>query len=97
MAPIFVTMLFHVGVSPAGTQLLYRIGDSTTNGITPLYSMYPLILGWVEQYDENAGIGTVTSLLLPYMIFSMLAWIVRNSSGTSSAATTAIAAPFAAA
>lgn len=75
LAPIFVTMLFHVGVSPAGTQLLYRIGDSTTNGITPLYSMYPLILGWVEQYDEKAGIGTVTSLLLPYMIFSMLAWI----------------------
>jgi len=75
IAPIFVTMLYYLNVSPAGTQLLYRIGDSTTNGITPLYSMYPLILGWVEQYDKKAGIGTVTSLLLPYMIFSMLAWI----------------------
>ncbi len=74
MAPVFVPMFYHIDLSPALTQLLYRIGDSITNGISPLYTMFPLILGWVQQYDKNAGIGTVASLLLPYAIFTFIAW-----------------------
>jgi aminobenzoyl-glutamate transport protein len=74
MAPVFVPMFYHINLSPALTQLLYRIGDSITNGISPLYTMFPLILGWVQQYDKNAGIGTVASLLLPYAIFTFIAW-----------------------
>lgn len=76
LAPIFVPMLYHVNVSPALVQLVYRIGDSTTNGISPLYSMFPLILGWVAQYKKDSGVGTVFSLLLPYAVFSTIAWIV---------------------
>ncbi|MBT3182871.1 MAG: AbgT family transporter [Deltaproteobacteria bacterium] len=74
MAPVFITMFYHLGLSPAFTQLLYRIGDSVTNGISPLYTMFPLMLGWIEQYDEDAGVGTIASLLLPYAIFTFLAW-----------------------
>ncbi|UCG51794.1 MAG: AbgT family transporter, partial [Candidatus Latescibacterota bacterium] len=76
MAPIFVPMFYHIGLNPAFTQLLYRIGDSVTNGISPLYALFPLILGWVQQYDEDAGIGTVSSLLLPYAIFTFVAWTI---------------------
>jgi aminobenzoyl-glutamate transport protein len=76
MAPIFVPMFYHIGLSPAFTQLLYRIGDSVTNGISPLYALFPLILGWIQRYDEDAGIGTVSSLLMPYAIFTFLAWTV---------------------
>ncbi|UCH84392.1 MAG: AbgT family transporter [Candidatus Latescibacterota bacterium] len=74
MAPIFVPMFFHIGLNPAFTQLLYRIGDSVTNGISPLYAMFPLILGWIQRYDKDAGIGTVSSLLMPYAIFAFVAW-----------------------
>jgi aminobenzoyl-glutamate transport protein len=76
MAPVFVPMFLHINLSPAFTQLLYRIGDSITNGISPLYTMFPLIVGWVQQYDEDAGIGTVSSLLLPYAIFTFIAWTI---------------------
>ncbi len=76
MAPVFVPMFYHINLSPALTQLLYRIGDSVTNGISPLYTMFPLILGWVQQYDKNAGIGTVSSLLLPYAVFTFIAWTI---------------------
>ena len=76
MAPVFVPMFYHIELSPALTQLLYRIGDSITNGISPLYTMFPLILGWVQQYDKNAGVGTVASLLLPYAIFTFVAWTI---------------------
>jgi len=76
MAPIFVPMFYHIGIPPAVAQLVYRIGDSVTNGISPLYVMFPLILGWVSEYRKDAGVGTVISLLLPYAVFSAIAWMV---------------------
>ena len=76
LAPIFVTMLMHLNISPAATQLLYRIGDSVTNGMSPTYSFFPLMLGWVQQYDKKAGVGTVVSLLVPYAAATLMAWMV---------------------
>src|SRR5690606_5305384 len=39
-APIFVPMLMRVGYSPEVIQAAYRIGDSTTNVITPMMSYF---------------------------------------------------------
>src|SRR5690606_21908114 len=36
LAPIFVPMLMQIGFSPDLTQAAYRVGDSSTNIITPL-------------------------------------------------------------
>ena len=78
LAPIIVPMFLYLNpsVSPAISQLVYRIGDSTTNGISPLYPYFPLALGWVREYRKDAGIGTLIRLLFPYAIFTGIAWIV---------------------
>ncbi|MFH1941213.1 MAG: AbgT family transporter [bacterium] len=78
LAPIIVPMFLYLNpsVSPAISQLVYRIGDSTTNGISPLYPYFPLALGWVREYKKDAGIGTLIRLLFPYAIFTGIAWIV---------------------
>jgi aminobenzoyl-glutamate transport protein len=44
LAPIFVPMLMELGISPDLTQAAYRIGDSTTNIITPLMPYFPLVV-----------------------------------------------------
>ena len=77
LAPILVPMFLYLNppVTPAVTQLIYRIGDSTTNGISPLYPYFPLALGWVREYRKDAGIGTLIRLLMPYAIFTGIAWI----------------------
>ena len=76
LAPIFVPMFAQVGFSPALTQVAYRIGDSTTNIITPLSYYLPVIIGLLEQYrkesDPDVGIGTVISMAMPYTIFYIL-------------------------
>jgi p-aminobenzoyl-glutamate transporter AbgT len=78
LAPIVVPMfiLLDPPISPAVSQLAYRIGDSTTNGISPLYPYFPLALGWIREYRKDAGIGTLIRLLLPYAVFTGIAWIV---------------------
>jgi len=72
LAPIFVPMFSIVGFSPALTQVAYRIGDSSSNIISPLSYYVPVIIGFLEQYrtdpDTKIGIGTVISLEMPYTI-----------------------------
>jgi aminobenzoyl-glutamate transport protein len=76
MAPIFVPMLMLVGHSPEVTQLAYRVGDSTTNMITPLLPYFPVILAFAQRYDRRAGIGTLMSAMLPYWIVFTIGWIL---------------------
>jgi aminobenzoyl-glutamate transport protein len=75
-APIFVPMFMDVGLHPAFTQLLYRIGDSVTNCVSPLYPFFPILLGWIAESDpERAKVGTVISFLAPYAVFLMVGWV----------------------
>lgn len=76
-APIFVPMLMILGYSPAFAQIIYRIGDSCTNPITPIYPYLPIIIGMAQKYDKNVGIGTIISLMLPYAGAFLVVWIVQ--------------------
>jgi aminobenzoyl-glutamate transport protein len=76
MAPVFVPMLMLMGYSPEVVQLAYRIGDSTTNIITPLMQYFPVIIAFAQKYDPKTGIGTLISSMVPYSIVFMLGWLV---------------------
>jgi aminobenzoyl-glutamate transport protein len=73
-APIFVPMLMFIGYSPEVIQAAYRIGDSTTNIITPMMSYFGLILAWATRYDKKFGIGTLIATMLPYSICYFIGW-----------------------
>jgi aminobenzoyl-glutamate transport protein len=75
-APIFIPMLAQLGYSPAFIQLMYRVGDSITNCVSPLYIYFPLLIGWVRKYDKDVGIGTILSLLVPYSVILFVMWVV---------------------
>jgi aminobenzoyl-glutamate transport protein len=78
LAPIFVPMLAMLGISPGAAQMAYRIGDSTTNIISPVSAYLPVILGMMETYRnrrQEIGIGTVISLMLPYSIALFVTWL----------------------
>ncbi|WP_421789075.1 AbgT family transporter [Hyphobacterium sp.] len=73
-APIFVPMLMLIGYSPEVIQAAYRIGDSSTNIITPMMSYFGLILAWATRYKSDLGVGTMIAMMLPYSIFFILTW-----------------------
>ncbi len=75
-APIFVPMLMSLGFSPEVIQAAYRIGDSTTNIITPMMSYFALILAFAARFDRRIGIGTIVSTMLPYSICLLVGWIL---------------------
>lgn len=76
LAPIFVPLLMQLGLSPELAQAAYRIGDSTTNIITPLMPYFPLVVVFAQRYVKNTGIGTMISVMLPYTVIFFVVWIV---------------------
>ena len=75
LAPIFVPLLMQLGLSPELAQAAYRIGDSTTNIITPLMPYFPLVVVFAQRYVKNTGIGTLISVMLPYTVIFFVVWI----------------------
>ncbi|MCK7593892.1 AbgT family transporter [Pseudomarimonas salicorniae] len=71
---IMVPMLMQLGVSPDLTQAAYRVGDSSTNIITPLLPYFPLIVVFCRKYVQNSGIGTLVALMLPYSVTLLVIW-----------------------
>ncbi|MFR9676435.1 AbgT family transporter [Streptomyces sp. TR06-5] len=75
-APIFVPMFMLHDVNPAYVQLAYRIADSSTNCIVPLSPYVAIMLGFIQQYQRRAGLGTLFALVLPYTVAFYVGWML---------------------
>ena len=71
---IMVPMLMQLGISPDLTQAAYRVGDSSTNIITPLLPYFPLIVVFCQKYVKSAGVGTLLALMLPFSVSLLVTW-----------------------
>jgi aminobenzoyl-glutamate transport protein len=76
LSPIFVPLLMQLGISPELTQAAYRVGDSSTNIITPLLVYFPLIIIFCQKYVRKMGIGTMISIMIPYSVVFMIGWTI---------------------
>ena len=77
LAPIFVPMFMLLGYHPAWTQLLYRLGDSPTNAITPVSAYIWMVLEVARtKYDKDLQLGTMISGLVPIVVILEALWIV---------------------
>ncbi len=75
-APIFIPMLMFVGISPELTQAAYRIGDSTTNIITPLNAYLVIILVFMQKHAPKGGMGTLIAMMMPYTVVFTIVWCI---------------------
>lgn len=76
MAPVFVPMFMMLGLSPESTQLAFRVGDSSTNIISPLMPFFAIVLNIAEKYDKKIGMGTLISVMMPYSFTLLIAWTI---------------------
>ena len=76
LAPIFIPMFMIMGYSPELSQVVYRIGDSVTNVVSPMMSFFALIIAFVQKYDPKAGIGTIIATMVPYSMVFLIIWII---------------------
>jgi aminobenzoyl-glutamate transport protein len=74
LAPIFIPLFLRLDVAPQTVLAAYRVGDSPTNVITPLMAYFPLIVIFAQRHKRDAGIGTVVSMMLPFVLALTIAW-----------------------
>ena len=74
LGPVFIPMFMLLGYSPELSQVVFRIGDSVTNMISPMMSFFALIIVYYEKYDKKAGIGTLMSTMIPFTIVFFIFW-----------------------
>ena len=72
----FCSMLMSVGISPELTQAAYRI-SSAVNVSTPMFAFYPLIIAYCQQYCKNTGVGTLSSMMIPYTAGLLIALTIN--------------------
>lgn len=77
LAPVFVPMMMILGYDPAVTQVAYRIGDSITNPLSPLFVYLPIIIGYARKYDKNVGVGTIIANMIPFSVSFAVVWIIQ--------------------
>ena len=76
LSPIFVPMLMVAGFSPAGVQLMYRIGDSSTNIISPLMNYLGVIVVFGQKYKKDFGVGNLMSMMMPISMAFLIGWTI---------------------
>jgi aminobenzoyl-glutamate transport protein len=85
LAPTLVPMMMLLGVSPEMTTAAYRVGDGSTNIITPLMVYFPLVLTFCQRWDPKFGLGSLAATMLPYSVWILIigtimtiAWVALN-------------------
>ncbi len=74
LAPIFVPLFMKLDIDPATVLAAYRVGDSPINVVTPLMAYFGMIVVFARRYGEEAGIGTVVAMMLPYGVILYVTW-----------------------
>lgn len=76
LGPVLVPMLMLMDYHPAWVQLLYRIGDSPTNALSPVSPYLYMCLAIINQkYDKDMKLGTFIAHCIPTILIVQIFWI----------------------
>jgi aminobenzoyl-glutamate transport protein len=75
-APVFIPLFIRLNVAPQTLLAAYRVGDSPMNVVTPLMVYLPFIVIVAQRYRRSAGLGTIISLMIPFALIVLVAWVV---------------------
>ena len=80
MSPVMVPMFMQSSFTPEFSQAVFRAADSATKGITPLFTYFVILLGFLQIYNtKKKDIITLTdgmSLMFPYTLAFSILWLL---------------------
>jgi len=80
MSPVIVPMFMQSSFTPEFSQAVFRAADSATKGISPLFTYFVILLGFLQIYNsKKKDVITLTDgmgLMVPYTIAFGIAWLL---------------------
>ena len=79
-SPIVVPMFMQSNISPQFAQIVMRIGNSMTNGFTPILASFVIYIGYLNIYNLNKKkpytIRKSLKIITPYFLIIFITWIL---------------------
>lgn len=79
IAPIIVPMFMQSSLTPEFAQAVFRAADSSVKGITPLFTYFVILIGFLQIYnkkkDDPVTISRAISLMTPYTVAFTILWL----------------------
>ena len=80
LSPVIVPMFMQSSFTPEFSQAVFRAADSSVKGITPLFTYFVILIGFLQIYNsKKKSIITLTdamSLMVPYTIAFSILWLL---------------------
>ena len=80
LSPVIVPMFMQSSFTPEFSQAVFRAADSATKGITPLFTYFVILIGFLHIYNKRKNdVITITdamSLMIPYTIAFTILWLI---------------------
>lgn len=79
-SPIVVPLFMRSNITPDFTQFVFQVADSVGKGMTPIFSYFIIMIGFMEKYisDDDKSVTIVGTFKLTFPIVAMmgLLWMV---------------------
>ena len=79
LSPVIVPMFMQSSLTPEFAQAVFRAADSATKGITPIFTYFVILIGFLQIYnkkkDDTITISRAISLMTPYTIAFTVLWL----------------------
>lgn len=79
LAPIIVPMFMQSSLTPEFAQAVFRAADSSVKGITPLFTYFVILIGFLQIYNKKKNdpvtISRAISLMTPYTVAFTILWL----------------------
>lgn len=80
LSPVIVPMFMQNTMTPEFAEVVFRAGDSCIKGITPIFSYFVILIGFLHIYnkrkDDVITITDAISLMVPYAIAFLLLYLI---------------------
>ncbi len=80
LSPVVVPMFMQSSFTPEFAQAVFRAADSATKGVTPLFTYFVILLGFLQIYNsKRRDVITITDgmgLMLPYSVAFSILWLL---------------------
>ena len=80
MSPVLVPMFMQNSFTPEFAQAVFRAADSASKGVTPLFTYFVILLGFLQIYNtKKRDVITLTEgmgLMFPYALAFSILWLL---------------------
>ena len=75
LAPVIIPVMMNAGISPEFSQVIFRFGESSVMGLTPLMAYFVIYLAMLNKYNDKESsipLGEAIRYQIPYSILTFL-------------------------